>query len=258
MNILVVGRGWVGVKVFSELVIRGHTVALAPHSHYVESSKNCDWVINCAGLTGVPNVDACEKEKKKTIEANAYFPVRLYEQTQSPLTRFAHFSSGCIYKGEITDVNAEPNYFGSIYSTSKAMSDSYLSDKAVVFRIRMPFTEIEENKNLLSKLTKYSKTGRIIEGGPNSITDLDEAIQVACDIIEKDLEIGPYNLVNKGAVTTKQIIDLLGLTPEWYTPEEFKLATAADRSNCTIPAYHKMRDVMEALNHRVNTFRGLE
>ena len=256
MNILVVGKGWVGTKMFSELVIRGHTVAFASHDQEFDSKSNFDWVINCAGLTGKPNVDACEKDKKGTIEANAVYPVLLYEKCKKLNMKFAHFSSGCIYKGEITSVNAEPNYFGSIYSISKGISDSYLSDKAIVFRVRMRFTEVEESKNLLTKLTNYSKSGKIIEGGPNSITDLDEAIGVACDILEKDLEIGPYNLVNKGSVTTKEIIDLLGLNPDWYTPEEFKNVTAADRSNCTIPAYHKMRDVKEALIHRVNTLRG--
>lgn len=258
MNILIVGRGWVGHKMFTELVIRGHVVKYVPHTYNIEKAGIFhDWVINCAGVTGKPNVDACEKEKKKTFEANAIFPVLLYEQCKKMNIKFAHFSSGCIYKGTIDLVNAEPNYFGSTYSISKGVSDSYLLDKAVVFRVRMPFTSAYEDKNLLSKLTKYANSGKLIEGGPNSITDLDEAVSVACDILEKDLGRGAYNLVNRGTVTTHEISEMLGLSPQWYTPEEFKAATAADRSNCTIPHYHQMSDVKEALAKRIETFRGL-
>lgn len=258
MNILVVGRGWIGQKMFSELIDRGHTVTFARHTHDIESSDaKYDWVINCAGFTGRPNVDACESEKAKTIEANAIFPVLLYEKCKRMGVKFAHFSSGCIYRGYIDSVDADPNYFGSIYSVSKGVSDSYLKDKAVVFRVRMPFTSTFENKNLLAKLTNYAQTGRLFEGGPNSISDLDEAILVACDIITRDLGIGPYNLVNKGTVTTHELAEMLGLKPTWYTPEEFKAATVADRSNCVIPSYSGMSDVTSALTKRITKFRGL-
>jgi dTDP-4-dehydrorhamnose reductase len=258
MNILVVGRGWVGHKVFTEMVIRGHVVKYVPHTYNIEKAGiKHDWVINCAGFTGKPNVDACEKEKKKTIDANAIYPVLLYEQCKRMGIKFAHFSSGCIYKGTIDTERAEPNYFGSIYSVSKGISDSYLIDKAVVFRVRMPFTSAYEDKNLLTKLTRYANSGKLVEGGPNSISDLDEAISVACNIIERDLGRGAYNLVNRGTVTTHEIAEMLGLEPQWYTPEEFRAVTAADRSNCVIPSYSGMSDVKEALAKRIETFRGL-
>ena len=110
MNILIIGRGWVGHKMFTELVVRGHVVKYVPHTYNIEKAGIFhDWVINCAGVTGKPNVDACEKEKKKTFEANAVFPVLLYEQCKRMNIKFAHFSSGCIYKGTIDLVNAEPN-----------------------------------------------------------------------------------------------------------------------------------------------------
>ena len=141
MKIAVVGRGWTGKKVFDELSKRGHTVMLIPHEsiRYVINS-DLDWVVNCAGITGSPNVDSCEKIKKETIEANAIFPSILHNYCVVFGVKMAHFSSGCIYQGKIDDVNEDPNFFGSIYSISKGVSDSYLKDKALVFRIRMPFT----------------------------------------------------------------------------------------------------------------------
>jgi dTDP-4-dehydrorhamnose reductase len=229
MNILIVGRGWIGKKMFAELCKRGHNVDITSHEYadLIEEFQNYDWIVNCAGITGYPNVDACEKEKYKTIQGNSYYPIFLYKQATKAGAKFAHFSSGCVYQGTIEDVYAEPNYFGSIYSTSKAVSDSYLShEDCLVFRIRMPFTDKHEQKNILTKLTNYAKSGKLIEGGENSITDLDEAVCIVSNLIEEN-KLGIYNLVNEGSVTTHQLADMLGLSPEWFTPEEFKSVTAA-------------------------------
>jgi dTDP-4-dehydrorhamnose reductase len=106
-------------------------------------------------------------------------------------------------------------------------------------------------------LTKYSNSGKLVEGGHNSISDLDEAVSVASDILERDLGRGPYNLVNQGTVTTHEIAEMLGLEPQWYTKEEFKAVTVADRSNCVIPSYSGMSNVKDALAKRIQTFRGL-
>lgn len=249
MNILVVGRGWTGNKVYKELVSRGHNAVQCMHLSAISllHENTYDWLVNCAGVTGVPNVDACEDKPKETLEGNAVFPIELYRACEKLGVRMAHFSSGCIYTGTITDVNADPNFFGSIYSISKGVSDVYLKNKAQVYRIRMPFTYVEEPKNYLTKVMKYAKNGKLIDAGQNSLTDLDEAVRVACDLVETNAPNGPYNLVNQGSVDMHELVEIFGITPEWFTPEEFRAATAAARSTCTIPAYEKMSDVRDAL-----------
>jgi len=257
MNILVVGRGWTGNKVFNELVKRDHVVTFASHENAIQAINDnlYDSVVNCAGITGTPNVDACESYREKTVEGNAAFPILLHEACEKNRIHLAHFSSGCIYQGEIDDVNADPNYFGSIYSVSKGVSDLYLKNKALVFRIRMPFTGVNERKNYLTKVYNYAKNAKLIDAGNNSLTDLDEAVQVACDLVE-DYATGPYNLVNQGSVTMHELADIMGIQPQWFTPEEFKNATAAGRSTCTIPAYEGMSDVKDALRKAVEGLRS--
>ena len=198
-------------------------------------------------MTGSPNVDACERDKFGTLEGNTLFPIELHKLVENAHARLAHFSSGCIYSGDILSVNVKPNFFGSIYSISKGISDTYLSDKAVVLRIRMPFTGIDEPKNYLSKVLNYAKNGKLIEAGYNSLTDLDEAVRVACRMIVEDVPDGPYNLVNSGAITMHELVDMIGLSVSWYTPDEFTNVTVAGRSTCVIPAYHEMRPVKDAL-----------
>jgi len=254
MKILLVGRGWIGHKVYLELIKRGHMVTMASHvtASYILERSGYDWVINAAGVTGSPNVDACELDKFTTYNGNVLYPIGLYESCKSKGVRLSHFSSGCIYQGEITSVDADPNFFGSTYSISKGISDTYLKDKAQVYRIRMPFTAFNEPKNFLTKVIKYATTGKLIEGGLNSLTYLDDAITVACDLIEEGAPDGPYNLVNSGAVTMEDITRIFKLTPQWFTPEEFRDATACGRSNCVIPSYRTMPPVIDRLELAAN------
>lgn len=259
MNILVVGRGWTGTKVFNHLVSLGNVVTLAPHYAAVEELRRSsvyDWVVNCAGVTGTPNVDACENNKSHTIYGNTIFPGVLHEAAVQNGARFAHFSSGCIYMGDVTDVNAPPNYFGSTYSISKGVSDVYLKEKAQVYRIRMPFTGNAEPKNYLYKVYNYAKTAKLIDAGRNSLTDLDEAVKVACDLMLDEEANGYYNLVNKGSVSMHELADLMGIQPQWFTQEEFRATTAAGRSTCTIPAYEGMSDLKEALVRSIASMKA--
>lgn len=256
MNILVIGRGWVGRKMFDQLILNGHVVTMCPHYKAFDAIRThrYDWVVNCGGLTGSPNVDACENMKQETMYANAIFPVKLYEECVNEGMRFAHFSSGCIYEGNIDDEYADPNFFGSTYSISKGVSDILLKEKALLFRVRLPFSGDYEAKNLFYKLYNYAKNGKLVDGGLNSITDIDEAVEHACDLIERDAD-GPYNLVNWDPVNTHDIVEMMGIQAEWFTPEEFKNATAARRSNCVIPAYEKMSPVKVALAKRIAEFK---
>lgn len=259
MKIIVVGRGWTGNKVSAEVLRRGHKLNYVSHVHAINTINytSVDWVINCAGVTGTPNVDACEFNKKETVEGNAIFPIKLQRECEKYNIRFAHFSSGCIYEGVITDVNAEPNYFGSIYSTSKGISDTLLKGKAQVYRIRMPFTGVDEPKNYLSKVMKYATTGKLFDGGQNSLTDLDEAVRVAVDLIEENQPNGYYNLVNKGSVDMHQLANLLDVTPQWFTEQEFKDATVASRSNCVIPSDPRMSSVEVALTNAIKKMQSV-
>lgn len=250
MRFLVIGRGWTGNKVHDALLNRGHTVEFISH-HEVDGAlrdlPSFDWVVNCAGVTGSPNVDACEFDKENTVMGNTVFPIVLLEKLKNTRSKLAHFSSGCIYVGDIRGSYAEPNFFGSIYSISKGISDIYLKDRAMVFRIRMPFTGVNEKKNYLTKVYNYAKNAKLIDAGENSLTDIDEAVSVACDLMEEDAPLGPYNLVNEGSVNMHELAEIMGITPEWFTPEEFRAATAAGRSTCTIPGTGRMRPVKEAL-----------
>jgi dTDP-4-dehydrorhamnose reductase len=57
------------------------------------------FLINAAGYTGKPNVDACEVNKADTLAGNVLFPEMLAHCCRFTQTPWGHVSSGCIYSG---------------------------------------------------------------------------------------------------------------------------------------------------------------
>src|ERR1041385_7965726 len=57
------------------------------------------FLINAAGYTGSPNVDACEIARAETVQGNALFPQTVARACSMTNTPWGHVSSGCIYSG---------------------------------------------------------------------------------------------------------------------------------------------------------------
>ena len=71
------------------------------------------FVINAAGFTGQPNVDACESARAETVHGNTLFPQTVARVCSMTNTPWGHVSSGCIYSGAKVqrngDVSIEPD-----------------------------------------------------------------------------------------------------------------------------------------------------
>jgi len=57
------------------------------------------FVVNAAGYTGKPNVDACELHKADTLQGNTLFPQTVAQACSMAGIPWGHVSSGCIYSG---------------------------------------------------------------------------------------------------------------------------------------------------------------
>ncbi|MFO1500817.1 MAG: sugar nucleotide-binding protein [Verrucomicrobiota bacterium] len=57
------------------------------------------FLINAAGYTGVPNVDACESARAETLFGNTLFPQTVAQACLVAGVPWGHVSSGCIYAG---------------------------------------------------------------------------------------------------------------------------------------------------------------
>jgi dTDP-4-dehydrorhamnose reductase len=209
-----------------------------------------EFLINAAGYTGKPNVDACELDKTNCLFGNAILPGRIAEACTAAGIPWGHVSSGCIFTGKradgtgFTEADA-PNFTFrqnncSFYSGTKALGEEILAGApdVYVWRLRIPFDHRESPRNYLTKLMRYQ---RLLEA-ENSISQLQEFVAATFACWEKHIPYGTYNVTNPGHVTTREVVDLIlesGVCKkdyEFFSDETDFMAKAAKtpRSNCVM------------------------
>lgn len=239
-------------------------------------------ILNCAGFTGKPNVDACEDQKEICFQMNVLLPEILARVVADEKISLFQIGSGCIYKGIPSKKDSdqgfreedEPNFsFNhppcSYYSGTKAEMEKRICGLpgVSIWRLRMPFSALWESRNLLCKLANYPK---VLEAR-NSLTDLEEMAVVTLRMLAARVPPGIYNLTNPGAILSSQIVELLlqhrirKLPPLFFSSkEEMAAAMRAPRSSCVLDSSKisrmgfPMRDIQEALEEAVkNMARGV-
>jgi len=252
-------------------------------------------VIHAAGFTGKPNVDACETQRSETIMGNVVLAQTIAEACEVTGTRLGCVSSGCIYDGawflspsgtweikhdlnlpelqkKLTERSPEvrgftendpPNFTFeqnncSFYSGTKAVAEKMLKNfpQTYVWRLRIPFDEFDSARNYLSKIQRYPK----VYQNWNSISHLGDFASACLQTWELGLEGGPYNIINPGYCSTREIVELIRkhLRPEWNPvfwrdDTEFYQVAKAFRSNCLLDSSKliqsgvKIRPLEEAL-----------
>src|SRR3954468_24540598 len=176
-----------------------------------------EFLINAAGYTGKPNVDACELHKAECLFGNAVLPGTVAQACAEAGVPWGHVSSGCIYSGARPDgagfkEDDAPNFtfranHCSFYSGTKALGEEVLAGQPNIYiwRLRIPFNNIDNPRNYLTKLMRYS---RLLEA-TNSISQLEEFCAATFACWEKRVPFGVYNITNPGFVTTHEVVDLI-------------------------------------------------
>ena len=252
--ITLIGHGYVGKHIKKELKYQKIDHQWISHCERIPAATTV--IINAAGYTGSPNVDACEIYKQETINGNVIFPIQLEEANKN--IPIVHITSGCVYTGYKDTGWTEddtPNFDfnnGSFYSGSKALLQTLMTpyfNKSYLFRIRMPFGDNHDPKNIFTKLSNYQK----LIDYENSFSYVVDVAKVAIYFALNKPAGGIYNVCNPGSATTKQVADKLQLQKEWFTKEEFNAATVAPRSNCVLnidklSAIYQLQHVNAALD----------
>ena len=107
-----------------------------------------------------------------------------------------------------------------------------------IWRLRIPFNEVDSPRNYLTKLMRYAK---LLEA-ENSISQLNEFVAATFACWEKRIPFGLYNVTNPGEVTTHEVVDLIkqaGVSNKdfsFFKDETEFMHTAAKtpRSNCVM------------------------
>lgn len=233
-------------------------------------------VINCAGYTGKPNVDACELNKDQAILGNIVLPTMLSEVCESRELPFVHISSGCIYNGDDKHFSEddEPNFTfntGSFYSGTKELAERSIksNSSSYIFRLRIPFDQYSSPRNYITKLLTYET----LVDATNSLSHRGDFAKYCIDLIEGSAPFGIYNVTNRGGITTREVVDLIKYhLIDNYVPviahkefkffedyEAFEGVIKTPRSNCVldtskIEKYVPIRSVKDALSDALSQY----
>ena len=231
--------------------------------------KGADFLVNAAGFTGKPNVDACELQKHECLQGNAVLPGIISEAATVAGITWGHVSSGCIFNGSANgqdgfDETMTPNFSFrsgncSFYSGTKALGEEVLENDSncYIWRLRIPFNEIDNKRNYISKLIRYPK----LLQATNSLSHLGDYVASCVKCINSDVPKGIYNLTNPGSISTREVVDMIieaGVCNKEFQffkdEDEFmREAAKTPRSNCVLDtakaaaAGIKMRSLREAL-----------
>jgi UDP-glucose 4,6-dehydratase len=251
--ILAGATGYIGQTFAEELKRRGHdfiplsrkNVDYTRFDRLLEflQEKKPAFLINAAGYTGKPNVDACELAKSETLAGNALLPQTIAQACDVAKIPWGHISSGCIFSGakivehgtvrvekdmtrpelrRIVEQSPErirgfteedtPNFSFrdgpcSFYSGTKALGEEAILNigQNYVWRLRIPFDEFDSPRNYLSKVQRYSK----VYDNVNSISHRLDYVRACLDTWELRAPFGIYNVTNPGFVTTRHVVELV-------------------------------------------------
>jgi len=262
------------------------------------------FLINAASYSGTTSTsaDAQHGEREKMMAANAILPQMIARICLMTKTPWGHVSSGDIYSGSKvlengvlrteTDLSRpdlrqlferdparfhgyteldEPNFSfhnspSNFYSGTRALAEEAIRELGQIYlwRPRLLFNERDEPCNFLHRLQQQARIYDHID----SISHLEDFVKAALDLWERRAPFGPYNVINPGAVTTRQLVEgLQRVKPHWRgrlrPPEEDpgRTASIAPQPHCILDAAKllkagvKMRPVSEAVKDSLERLR---
>ncbi|MDB6111466.1 MAG: dTDP-4-dehydrorhamnose reductase [Pedosphaera sp.] len=286
MIVLLGATGYIGQAFVTELNRRGESFVTLSRAQvdysrfevllkYLQTHRPA-FVVNAAGYTGKPNVDACESARADTLQGNTLLPLTIAQACAAAGTPWGHVSSGCIYAGAKVRVNGviteekdltrpdlqalvakepqailgftenDPPNFSfrappcSFYSGTKALAEEAISGlgQSYIWRLRIPFDEMDSPRNYLSKVQRYAKAYDNV----NSISHRADFVRACLDLWALRAPFGTYNVVNPGFLTTRQVVETLQAELKldrtfefWADDKEFyRVAAQTPRSNCVL------------------------
>ena len=293
MVILLGSTGYIGQEFkaqLKKLKVQTDCISRADYDYYdlttlrhLLHEKRPDFLINCAGYTGKPNVDTCEDNREETTRANVGLVQTIAKACIMNGVPWGHVSSGCIYQGTkgangFTEEDV-PNFSFdstqcSFYSGTKAQAEeaiNHIGGSTYIWRLRIPFDEHDSPRNYLTKLLKYP---RILDAN-NSISHKGDFVKHCLQLWQQEADFGIYNVVNTGSVSTKEVTDkineILGIEKKFVffqnENDMYKSGAArTPRSNCILDntklrkAIHpkRVRPAMKAIEASLKQWKVLE
>lgn len=253
MILLLGATGYIGQAFQTELTRRGDKFLPLSRSQvdytqfgsfyqFLKETKP-SFIVNAAGYTGKPNVDACEVAKADTLQGNALFPQVLAHACAALDIPWGHVSSGCIFAGAWVDYGngwvvekdmTKPEFVAiakhspekirgfdetmipnfsfrdqpcSFYSGTKALGEEAIHGvgQNYIWRLRIPFDEFDNHRNYLSKIQRYAK----VYNNFNSLSHRADYAKACLDCWFQKVPFGTYNVTNPGFISTAEVLEMI-------------------------------------------------
>lgn len=242
--------GWIGSKIIKLLIEQEQIIHTSKYRLEQRESITKeidifkpDYVINCAGATGRPNVDWCEDNKQITVRTNILGVLNLVDVCFLKNIPLTNIGTGCIFtydeehpveSGKGFKEEDKANFFGSFYSKTRAHLEPLIEcyPNLLHLRFRMPISDDLNPRNFIRKITQYEKVVNI----PNSMTVLHDLLPIAIEMTKRGCR-GIYNFTNPGTISHNQILELYKkyIDPNFtwinFTEKEQNQILKAKRSN---------------------------
>jgi len=247
-----------------------HELKTAKPTHVISFTGRTHGTING---TSINTIDYLEYPGKllENVRDNLFGPLSLAEICKSFGIHYTYLGTGCIFNSngldsvspELFTEESLPNYFGSGYSVVKGFTDRLMKNyKVLNLRIRMPISSIPDDRNFITKITKYSKICSI----PNSMTVLDDFFPIFVDMLLKK-KTGTYNCTNPGTISHNEILEMYRehINPDFtwqnFTKDEQSVVLKSDRSNNALDTlkiekeYPKLRSIQQSVINVIKTMK---
>jgi dTDP-4-dehydrorhamnose reductase len=251
-KILILGHGYVGGYLYDRLKKDNNVTIVRreffDYTNVKEINKwldkeEWDYVVNCSGFTGRPNVDQGEKEPELCFELNTFAPLRLSTICQTKNINYIHISSGCIFTEYLKPWTEkdEPNFglFNKESSTYSKSKHAYElgSQHGLIIRVRMPFCDTLSERSYITKILKYNNLINLTNSKtyiPQLLDFIEHFIESGYDAKEKEI----VNFVHPKPLATDKFTKLMKEykleNHKWKWTRFENLNCLANRSNCVL------------------------
>ena len=251
-NVLILGSGYVGTELYNFVSKEVdnywlHSRSTLDYSDEAALRKfiinnSINYVVNCSGFTGRPNVDEGETKKDECWNLNVVIPLKVSKTCRALDINYIHISSGCIFTGYEKEFTEEdkPNFglfdHSSFYSKSKHAFET-LNDYGCTVRVRMPFSNGLHDRSFITKIRKYNNLINFVNS-KTYLPDLCNFIQYIVANKVNANKIGIINFVNPDAKDTKYLTDRMEShnldNKKWNFVNLEDIDIKAPRSNCVL------------------------
>lgn len=224
MNILLIGTsGYIGSAFYDAMKRRNIPAVAVSREHVdytdrkqlvmlIESTKPT-FVICAAAYIPQPSVDLCKHHKAMTIRANVVLPSMIAHECHDRGIPMGHISTGCLYRDDQGYTEDDPPTrdsfeYAGFYVSTKHVSELLVREycpNSFVWRIRLPFDNVNSPRNYLTKLRMHETVWDHI----NSLTHRQSFVNSALDMIERDVPWGVYNMTCRGSISAFEIIEMM-------------------------------------------------